>query len=160
MGMGAAELLILLLIVSIPLTIKISFIKQLNILLGNDESQSNESIISFNWLIAVPFIGFIYSIFICKKIDRIISDKLGKPYRIYKKIINLNYWIILVKFIGTISMSNEPRYYQSNNNSGVFVFNLIILGLWLIRLHHGQNLMRDIKAINASGTQGESFSQV
>ena len=149
MGIGSAEFLILLLIVSIPLYIKISFIKQLNMLMGHNESNDNESLIRLNWLIAVPIIGFIYSIFICKKVDRIIGDKLEKPYGIYKKIINLNYWIILVKFIGQMATSNNSNYYASNNDSGAFVFNLIILALLFLRLHHGQNLLREIKTINA-----------
>lgn len=146
LGMGAGELIILIIFFIIPFVLKFVFVAELNDFLHRFKNSHNESVPKFTWILAIPIISVIYIGFYASKIDRLISAVTGKDYKKYYSISKNIGWIIIL-FILKLGAS------QSNNESDNYllgILSLIILILIIMRITNGIIIYFDIKEINKS----------
>jgi hypothetical protein len=144
MGMGPGELLILIIFFGIPLLMKIKFIHTLNEFMDKAKNTELSSNSSGNWLLLIPFIGFFYAISLSKKVDLLISEKLGSEYKVYRTIINNLLWLITLRII-TVFFTID----QVGNNPIITISNFATLILCGIRISNGIKLYRKLNELNS-----------
>ncbi len=144
MGMGPGELLILFIFFGIPLMLKIKFINALNEFMAKAKNTDLQSNSISNWLLLIPFIGFFYAISLSKKVDLLISEKLGTEYKVYRTIINNLLWLITIRII-TVFFTID----QVGNNPIITISNFATLILCGVRISNGIKLYRKINELNS-----------
>lgn len=144
MGMGAGELMVIIFFVGIPIMIKIEFITSLNKLISKSQSDQFSSNNSGTWILLIPIIGFFYAIHLSKKVDLLISEKLGTEYNVYRKIINNLLWVISIRILG--ELIHEANIVETK---WVTMLNFSTLIFIILRIINGVKLYRQINALNS-----------
>ncbi len=142
--MGAGELMIIIFFVGIPIMIKIEFITALNKLISKSNSDQFSSNNSGTWILLFPIIGFFYAIHLSKKVDLLISEKLGTKYNGYRKIINNLLWAISIRILG--EFLHEANILETK---WVRIFNYSTLIFFILRIINGVKLYRKINELNS-----------